>query len=43
MGRPLSGIGVGISGFDGMIRLDVARGLYLREQTRVNLYLDARF
>jgi hypothetical protein len=42
-GRPMSGVGVGLSGLDGIIRLDVARGLYPRKQTRVNLYLDARF
>jgi hypothetical protein len=43
VGRPLSGAGVGISGLDGMIRFDIARGLYPIKQTRVNLYLDARF
>jgi hypothetical protein len=43
MGRPMSGVGVGLSGFDGLIRLDVARGIFPRRQTRVNLYLDARF
>jgi len=43
VGRPLSGVGIGLSGFDGLIRFDVARGLYPRKQTRVNLYLDARF
>jgi hypothetical protein len=43
IGRPLSGVGIGYSALDGLIRLDVARGIYPREQTRVNLYLDARF
>jgi hypothetical protein len=43
VGRPMSGIGIGVSGLDGLIRLDVARGLYPRKETRVNLYLDARF
>lgn len=43
IGRPLSGVGIGLSGFDGLIRFDVARGLYPSKQTRVNLYLDARF
>lgn len=43
VGRPMSGVGVGFSGLDGLIRLDVARGIYPRKQTRVNLYLDARF
>jgi hemolysin activation/secretion protein len=43
VGRPLSGVGIGLSALDGLIRLDLARGIYPREQTRVNLYLDARF
>ena len=43
VGRPMSGVGVGLSALDGLIRLDVARGIYPREQTRVNFYLDARF
>jgi len=43
VGRPLSGVGIGVSGLDGLIRFDVARGQYPRGQTRVNLYLDARF
>jgi Omp85 superfamily domain len=43
VGRPMSGVGVGFSALDGLIRLDVARGLYPQKQTRVNLYLDARF
>ncbi len=43
VGRPMSGVGIGLSGFDGLIRVDLARGVYPRKQTRVNLYLDARF
>jgi hypothetical protein len=43
VGRPMSGVGIGLSAMDGLIRLDVARGLYPRKETRVNLYLDARF
>jgi Haemolysin secretion/activation protein ShlB/FhaC/HecB len=43
VGRPLSGAGIGYSALDGLIRLDVARGIFPREETRVNLYLDARF
>jgi hypothetical protein len=43
VGRPLSGAGIGVSGLDGLIRLDVARGIHPTKQTRVNLYLDARF
>ena len=43
VGRLLSGVGIGVSGLDGLIRVDVARGIYPRQETRVNLYLDARF
>ncbi|MDB4906750.1 MAG: hypothetical protein JWO05_1534 [Gemmatimonadetes bacterium] len=43
VGRPLSGYGVGLSAFDGIIRLDLARGVFPRKQARVLLYLDARF
>jgi hypothetical protein len=43
VGRPLSGVGVGASLLDGMLRLDVARGLYPRKQWRVDLSLGARF
>ncbi len=43
VGRPLSGVGVGASFLDGMIRLDLARGIHPRWQTRLDLYLEARF
>jgi hemolysin activation/secretion protein len=43
IGRPLSGVGVGASFLDGMIRLDLARGIHPRWQTRLDLYLEARF
>ena len=43
VGRPLSGVGVGASFLDGALRLDVARGLYPREQFRVDLSIGARF
>jgi hypothetical protein len=43
VGRPLSGVGVGGSFVDGMIRFDVARGLYPEKRWGVNLYVDARF
>jgi hypothetical protein len=43
VGRPLSGVGIGWSMFDGLLRFDIARGLYPREQTRLALYLGARF
>jgi hypothetical protein len=43
VGRPLSGVGVGGSFVDGMIRLDVARGLYPEKRWAVNLYVEAKF
>jgi hypothetical protein len=43
IGRPLSGVGIGLSGFDGLIRLDVARGIYPRKNVQLSLYLNARF
>ena len=42
-GRPLSGAGFGASFLDGLIRFDVARGLYPARQWRADLYLEARF
>lgn len=41
--RLLSGVGVGSSFFEGMIRFDVARGLWPKERWRVDLSLDAPF
>lgn len=41
--RPMSGVGVGASFLDGMIRVDLARGMHPRWQTRLDLYLEARF
>lgn len=43
VGRPMSGVGVGASFLDGMIRLDLARGMHPRWQTRLDMYLEARF
>jgi outer membrane translocation and assembly module TamA len=43
VGRPLSGAGVGVSGFDGLIRLDVARGFFPRKQTRIAFYVGGGF
>lgn len=43
VGRPMSGAGAGVSFLDGMIRFDVARGVYPQQRTRVYLYLDAKF
>lgn len=42
-GRPLSGVGIGASFLDGMIRTDLSRGVSPRWQTRFDLYLEARF
>jgi hypothetical protein len=43
VGRPLSGVGVGGSFVDGMIRFDVARGIHPEQRWSVNLYVEARF
>ena len=43
IGRPLSGAGVGVSLLDGLMRFDVARGIYPRKQWRVDLSVEAVF
>jgi hypothetical protein len=43
IGRPMSGVGAGIGFLDGIIRFDVARGLYPRKQWRMDLYVNPRF
>jgi hypothetical protein len=43
VGRPMSGVGTGVSFLDGLFRFDVARGLYPRKQFRVDLYLESKF
>jgi len=43
VGRPLSGAGVGASFMDGLIRFDVARGIYPRKKVRVDMYVEAKF
>jgi outer membrane protein assembly factor BamA len=43
VGRPMSGVGYGESIFDGILRFDVARGLYPRQQWKFDFYLEARF
>jgi hypothetical protein len=43
IGRPLTGVGTGLSVLEGAFRIDVARGLFPREQWRVDLSLGARF
>lgn len=42
-GRPASGVGVGASFLDGLIRFDLARGIWPQEQTRADLYVEATF
>lgn len=42
-GRPLSGAGVGASVMDGLIRLDLSRGIYPRKKMRLDLYVEAKF
>lgn len=42
-GRPISGAGVGASFLDGLVRFDVARGIYPERKIRANLYVEARF
>ncbi|MGH7653826.1 MAG: hypothetical protein ACREN6_04100 [Gemmatimonadaceae bacterium] len=42
-GRPLSGAGVGWSFLDGLVRFDLARGIYPSRQWRFDSYLEAKF
>ncbi|MFN2566746.1 MAG: hypothetical protein ABR499_17250 [Gemmatimonadaceae bacterium] len=42
-GHPLSGAGAGLSLLDGLVRFDVARGIWPEKRWRVDLYLEARF
>jgi hypothetical protein len=41
--RPVQGAGLGLTALDGLLRLDVARGLAPVRQTRVDLSIDVRF
>ena len=43
VGRPLSGVGVGASFMDGLVRADVSRGIYPRRQVKFDLYVEAKF
>ncbi|MEX2153789.1 MAG: hypothetical protein WD825_10665 [Gemmatimonadaceae bacterium] len=43
MGRPLSGVGTGLSLLDGLFRVDVSRGIYPEQRWRTDLYIGARF
>ena len=42
-GRPMSGVGVGVSFLDGLVRLDIARGIHPRARWTMGLSLDSRF
>ncbi|MCC6931072.1 MAG: hypothetical protein IT359_18920 [Gemmatimonadaceae bacterium] len=42
-GRPISGAGVGWSVLDGLVRMDLSRGIYPRQRMRLDLYVEARF
>ena len=42
-GRPISGAGIGWSVLDGLIRMDLSRGIYPRQRMRLDLYVEARF
>ncbi|MGQ0650080.1 MAG: hypothetical protein ACT4P7_21225 [Gemmatimonadaceae bacterium] len=42
-GRPISGVGVGSSILDGLIRFDLSRGVYPRQKLRLDLYVEAKF
>jgi hypothetical protein len=43
IGTPLSGLGVGTSLMDGLVRFDVARGINPERQWRVDAYVNGRF
>jgi hypothetical protein len=43
IGRPTSGVGVGASFMDGLLRFDVARGIYPEKRWLVYTYVEGRF
>jgi hypothetical protein len=43
IGRPMSGVGFGLSILDGLFRFDIGRGIYPRKQMRVDAYLEGIF
>ena len=43
VGRPMSGVGIGASVLDGLIRADLARGLYPQKRLRLDVYVEAKF
>ena len=42
-GRPLTGAGVGASFLDGLVRADLARGIYPEKRVRFDVSVEARF
>jgi hypothetical protein len=42
-GRPMSGVGAGLSLVDGLIRFDLARGIYPTDRWRFYGYIEAKF
>ena len=42
-GRPVSGAGAGLSFLDGLVRIDLSRGIYPRTRTLIDFYFEARF
>lgn len=42
-GRPMSGVGIGMSVMDGLLRFDASRGLYPQQRFRFDAYLEAKF
>jgi hypothetical protein len=43
VGRPLSGAGIGLSFLDGLLRIDVARGIWPEKRWRTDFYLGSVF
>jgi len=43
VGLPLSSVGAGWSFVDGLVRVDVARGIHPEKQWRLNTYVEAKF
>lgn len=43
IGRPMSGVGVGMSFLDGIVRIDLSRGLFPKENFHLDLSLGARW
>ena len=43
VGRPMSGVGVGLSVLGGLARVDFSRGIYPKKQFRIDLSIGARW